>query len=157
MTFRTVTEIRVAGPMTFGGRSGFTLVELLVVLAVLSLLALFVMPYVTNIMPKARTDTARIQVERLMSTLDVYYLDLGRFPSTDEGLGALTKRPENATSWRGPYVRTAASLIDPWGHPYQYRSPGTQGEYDLFSFGADGKEGGDGVNADVATGDASSK
>ena len=155
MTLRPIqrkhdTRGNVHGPQD---EAGFTLIELLVVLAVLTLLALFVMPYVTNILPKARSDAARIQVERLTSILDVYYLDIGSFPSTEDGLGALVRRPEEAAAWRGPYIRNAASLTDPWGRPYQYRSPGANGDYDLYSFGADGKEGGDGANADIANGD----
>lgn len=141
------------GSLESRAEAGFTLIELLVVLAILTMLALFVMPYVTNILPKARSDSARVQVERLTAILDTYYLDAGRFPTVEEGLGALVRRPGDAKTWRGPYIRNAGSLIDPWGHPYQYRSPGTDGEYDLFSFGADGKEGGDGANADIKAGE----
>jgi general secretion pathway protein G len=130
--------------------AGFTLIELLVVLAILSMLAMLVMPYVTNILPKARADAARIQIERLGSILDLYDLDMGRYPTSEEGLNVLITPPSDASNWRGPYVKNAGSLSDPWGRLYQYRSPGVHGEYDLFSFGADGKEGGEGANADIA-------
>ena len=129
---------------------GFTLIELLVVLAILGLLAGVVAPRVLDYFGKAKTDTAKLQIENLSAALDLYRLDVGRYPSTQEGVGALVAKPAAAEAWRGPYLKGTATPADPWGRAYQYRSPGTSGRpYDLFSLGADGTPGGEGENADV--------
>ena len=127
---------------------GLTLIELLVVLLILALIAAFAVPRVLNYLGGARSDAAAIQIERLGGILDLYRLDMGRYPGTDEGLQALIEAPVDAERWRGPYVKKADSLIDPWGRPYEYRSPGNHGGYDLFTLGADASEGGDGEDAD---------
>lgn len=131
--------------------NGFTLVELLVVLAILGLLVALAAPRVMSYLGGARADTARIQIEKLSSVLDLYQLDLGRYPTEQEGLRALVERPSDAGKWNGPYLRNAESLLDPWGAPYIYRAPGQHGEFDLLSLGADGKEGGEGADRDVTS------
>ena len=130
---------------------GFTLMELLVVLAIIGLLAVLVAPRVIQYLSGAKVDTAKVQIERLAGVLDLYRLETGRYPSQDEGLGVLFDRPANAVSWNGPYIRNRQSLTDPWGTPYQYRFPGEHGEFDLYSLGADGREGGDGEDQDVTS------
>lgn len=129
--------------------AGFTLVELLVVLVILGLIAGFVAPQVMQYLGSSKAKAARIQVERISTVLDLFNLDVGRYPSTAEGLQALVSRPEQLETWNGPYVRKADSLIDPWGKPYIYASPGQNGMFDLYSLGADGRPGGGGENADV--------
>lgn len=131
---------------------GLTLVELLVVLLILGLIAAFAVPQAIRYVGGARSDAAAIQIERLAGILDLYVLDMGRYPSTEEGLEALVEPPAGAgTRWGGPYIRKADALVDPWGRPYGYRSPGRHGGYDLYSLGADGAEGGDGEDADVTS------
>ncbi|NNG05463.1 MAG: type II secretion system major pseudopilin GspG [Inquilinus sp.] len=133
------------------GERGFTLVELLVVLAIIGLLAVLVAPRVIGYLSGAKVDTAKIQVERLAGVLDLYRLEVGRYPTQEEGLGILFDRPAQAANWNGPYIRNRESLNDPWGQPYGYRFPGTHGEFDLFTLGADGREGGDGENQDITS------
>jgi len=130
---------------------GMTLIELLVVLLILALIAAFAVPRVMKYLGGARSNAAAIQIERLGGILDLYRLDVGRYPRTDEGLQALFEAPTDAERWNGPYVKKANSLIDPWGKPYEYVSPGDHGEYDLFTLGADGANGGDGDDADVTS------
>ena len=129
--------------------NGFTLVELLVVLAILGLLVALAAPRVMKYLGSARSDTARIQIEKLSGILDLYRLDVGRYPTGQEGLQALVEKPAQADSWNGPYLKNRESLTDPWGAPYAYRSPGQHGEFDLYSLGADGKEGGEDADKDV--------
>ena len=137
---------------SFRARRAFTLIEILVVIAVIAILASLVAPNVFQHVGTARTTTARSQLEMLATALDAYRLDTGRYPTTEQGLTALVEAPTvDATSnWRGPYLRRAVPL-DPWGTPYVYRSPGEQNEggFDLLSYGADGRAGGDGDNADI--------
>lgn len=130
---------------------GLTLIELLVVLLILSMIAAFAVPQVMKYVGGARSDAAAIQVGQLGSILDLYRLDMGRYPRTDEGLQALLEAPSDSERWNGPYVKKANSLIDPWGRPYEYISPGDHGEYDLFTLGADGLDGGAGEDADVTS------
>jgi general secretion pathway protein G len=130
---------------------GYTLVELLVVLAILSLLVAIAAPRLIQYLGSAKTDTAAIQVERLGGVLDLYRIELGRYPSTQEGLQALVDRPPQAEAWNGPYLKNRDSLVDPWGRTYLYRVPGQHGEYDLYSLGADGKEGGEGEDRDITS------
>lgn len=133
------------------GQRGFTLVELLVVLVILGLIAAFAAPQVLKYLGGAKTDSAVIQIDRLSGVLDLYRLDVGRYPTTEEGLEVLIERPADAERWNGPYIKRADSLIDPWGQPYVYRIPGEHGEYDIYSLGADGQEGGDGESQDVTS------
>jgi len=130
-------------------QGGYTLVELLVVLAILGLLVAIAAPRLIKYLGSAKSDTAKIQVEKLGGVLDLYHLELGRYPTDDEGLESLIERPPQADSWNGPYLKNRDSLIDPWGRPYIYRSPGQHGDFDLFTLGADGGEGGDGEDKDI--------
>jgi general secretion pathway protein G len=129
--------------------SGFTLLELLVVLVILGLLAAIATPQVLKYLGGAKIDATRIQIHNLAANLDLYKLDVGRYPTQEEGLQALLSHPVNVDRWNGPYVRRADSLLDPWGSPYVYRFPGSHGEFDLASFGADRTEGGEGDGRDI--------
>mgnify|MGYP001773205138 FL=1 len=128
---------------------GFTLVELLVVLAILGLLAGLVGPKVMKFLDSSKSKTARLQIEDLSSTLDLYRLELGRYPTENEGLKALVENPGSMPNWNGPYLKKSEVPKDPWGFDYQYRFPGEHGSYDIWSLGADNREGGEGDNADV--------
>ena len=130
---------------------GFTLVELLVVLVILGLIAAFAAPQVIKYLGSAKTDAAAIQIERLSSILDLYRLEVGRYPTTEEGLQALVERPPGVDKWNGPYIKKADALTDPWGRSYEYQSPGEHGDYDLFTPGADGSVGGDGEDQDITS------
>jgi general secretion pathway protein G len=132
-----------------GRMAGFTLLELMVVLLVLALLASVAAPRVTKYLGRAKTETAKIQVDALSAAVDSFHLDNGRFPSASEGLNALIDKPEGAPAWDGPYIKKRDSLLDPWGHPYLYRFPGQHGEYDVYTFGSDQREGGEGSAKDV--------
>ena len=130
-------------------QAGFTLVELLVVLIILGLIAAFAAPRVIKFVGGAKTDSAKIQIERLSGVLDLYRLQVGRYPSEDEGLNALMEQPADAPDWEGPYLKKADALNDPWRRPYTYRFPGEHGDYDLYSLGADGEDGGGGENQNL--------
>ena len=131
-------------------RLGFTLIEILVVIAVVAVLASIVSPMVFRNVSDARQAAARSQIEIFALGLDAYRLDNGTYPSTDEGLGALRRAPEGALRWRGPYLRREIPL-DPWGQPYLYANPGVESPngYDLSSFGRDGERGGEGEDEDI--------
>jgi len=128
-----------------------TLLELLVVMVILGLLATLGSIKLMGYLGRAKADTARLQVQELMTALDLYRIDVGRLPTTAEGLSALVERPVTATAWHGPYLRSKTVLSDPWHRPYRYQAPGTHGDYDLISLGADGKEGGEDENRDIAS------
>lgn len=132
-----------------GRQYAFTLLELMVVLLILVMLASIAAPRVVKYLSKAKTETARVQVEALSSAVDAFRLDVGRFPTTQEGLKALVEQPADTPSWDGPYLKKRDSLIDPWGQPYLYRRPGQHGDYDVYTLGGDGKPGGQGDAADV--------
>ena len=121
---------------------GFTLIELLVVLAILGLMAGVVGPRVIQYLGESKSKTARLQIEEYGSALDLFVLDVGRYPSSDEGLAALIEQPSGAAKWHGPYLKKKLLPRDPWGHEYHYRAPGEHGAYDLYSLGADNLEGG---------------
>jgi general secretion pathway protein G len=131
--------------------NGFTLIELLVVLVILGLLAGLVGPQVLRHVGGAKSDTAALQIAELGAGLDVYHLEVGRYPSSNEGLQALVEAPPSATNWRGPYLKKNKVPKDPWGNDYIYRFPGEHGAYDLFSYGADNAEGGEGDNRDIVS------
>jgi general secretion pathway protein G len=132
-----------------GGEAGFTLVEILVVITIIGLIMALVGPRVLNYLAESKVKAARIQVESFASSLDLFYLDAGRYPSSSEGLAALAQRPGGIDSWNGPYLRTGLVPNDPWGRPYVYRSPGEHGPYDIISYGSDGQQGGTGTAADI--------
>ncbi|MEG0881756.1 MAG: type II secretion system major pseudopilin GspG, partial [Janthinobacterium sp.] len=130
---------------------GFTLLELLVVIVIIGLLAAYVGPKYFAQLGKSEVTVAKAQIEAFEKSLDTYRLDVGRYPSTEEGLAALLVAPPAAgTRWNGPYLKKAVPL-DPWGHAYQYRAPGSKGEYDIVSMGKDGQPGGSGENADISS------
>lgn len=130
--------------------AGFTLLELLVVLVILGLLASLVGPQVLRHVGSSKTQTAALQIQELGAALDLYRLEVGRYPTTQQGLEALVKQPSGATNWNGPYLSKNVVRQDPWGNDYKYEAPGSHGEYDLYSLGADGQEGGEGENQDVS-------
>ena len=130
---------------------GFTLIELLVVLVILGLLAGLVGPRVLKYLGGAKSDTARLQIEELGAGLDLFHLEVGRYPTTEEGLSALTVKPTGVEKWYGPYLKKKNIPADPWGNDYHYRFPGENGEYDLYSLGRDNADGGDGEDADVVS------
>lgn len=130
---------------------GFSLIELLVVLAILGLLAGLVGPQVLKFLGSSKTKTAKLQIEDLGAALDLYRLEVGRYPNASEGIVALVAQPSGAGNWNGPYLKKKDIPKDPWGNDYQYRFPGENGAYDLFSLGADNAEGGDGESRDVVS------
>jgi general secretion pathway protein G len=131
-------------------QAGFTLVEMLVVLTIIALILGLVGPRVLNYLGESRTKTAKLQIESFGSALDLFYLDAGRYPTTSEGLTALVQRPTGTEVWNGPYVKGGKVPSDPWGNPYQYRSPVENAPYEIVSYGADGHEGGSGTAADIS-------
>jgi general secretion pathway protein G len=131
--------------------AGFTLVEMLVVITIIGLIMALVGPRVLNYLGESKAKAAKIQIESFSSALDLYYLDLGRYPNSNEGLLGLT-RAGNAANWNGPYLRSGVVPNDPWGHPYLYRSPGEHAPYEIVSLGSDGQEGGSGTATDIASG-----
>jgi general secretion pathway protein G len=139
-------------PTAFHEReSGFTLVELLVVLAILGLLVGLVGPAMMRQLGSAKHRIADQSVERLAGILDLYRLDIGAYPTTEQGLTALNSRPASVAGWNGPYTKDANGIHDPWGRPFAYRAPSQRSGYafDIISLGADGKTGGDGEDADI--------
>jgi general secretion pathway protein G len=130
-------------------QAGFTLIEMLVVLVIIGLIMGLVGPRVLNYLSNARVKAARLQIESLSNSLDLYYLDVGRYPTTQEGLVALVRRPPGVDVWNGPYLKGTAVPADPWRNTYVYVAPGAHGAYDLMSYGSDGHEGGEGSAADI--------
>jgi general secretion pathway protein G len=130
-------------------RAGFTLLELLVVVAIISLLVGYVAPRYFGQIDKSEVATAKAQIDAFEKALDQYRLDIGRYPTTEAGLSALVTRPANEPRWNGPYLRKDPPF-DPWGSPYVYKSPGQRGGYDLISYGKDRQPGGTGENADLS-------
>lgn len=128
---------------------GFTLIELLVVLAILTLLAGLVGPRVLNQLGGAKSKTAGVQIADIEKALDLYRLDVGRFPTNEEGLNALITKPGSANGWNGPYLKGGSVPNDPWGNPYRYSNGAQGGGVEVLSLGADGTQGGDGENADI--------
>jgi len=134
-----------------GAGAGFTLLELLVVIVIIGLLAGYVAPRYFAQEGKSKIQVTRAQIDAFEKALDQYRLDTGRYPSTEQGLGALNAKPGDESRWAGPYLRKDVPL-DPWDRPYVYRQPGERGEYDLLSLGKDGQPGGQGEDADIGTG-----
>lgn len=131
--------------------TGFTLLELLVVIVIIGLLAAYVGPKYFAQLGKSEVTVAKAQMEAFDKSLDTFRLDVGRYPTSEEGMAALmTAPPTAAVKWNGPYLKKGVPA-DPWGNPYQYRSPGAKGEYELLSLGKDGQPGGTGENADIVS------
>ena len=128
---------------------GFTLLELLVVLGIIAMLAGLVGPQVMKHMGESKVKAAKVQIEDLAQTLDMYKLDVGSYPSSEQGLGALVENPGDIQRWNGPYLRKDKVPVDPWNNEYKYTSPGEHGKFDVSSLGADGKEGGEGEDKDL--------
>jgi general secretion pathway protein G len=131
--------------------SGFTLIELMVVMIILGLLAALVVPRMFGKLGKAKTNAAYTQIQLLGTALDSYRLDVGKYPSSAEGLEALVSPVSGAEDWSGPYLKKIEIPLDPWNQPYHYEAPGKHGDYDLYSLGADNSEGGDGEDKDVVS------
>lgn len=128
---------------------GFTLIELMVVIVILGVLAAIAVPRIMSKPDEARVKASQTEIAQILQALDLYRLDNYRYPSTEQGLAALAERPTSdprPTNWK-PYLKHAP--VDPWGKPYQYLNPGVRGEIDVFSFGADGRPGGEGIAADI--------
>jgi general secretion pathway protein G len=130
---------------------GFTLLELLVVLVILGLLASLVGPQVVKQIGGSKVKTTLLQIEEFATALDLYHLEVGRYPTTEEGLEALVSKPSGVRFWNGPYLKKKVIRQDSWGNDYVYRSPGDYGDYDLLSYGADNSEGGEQENADIVS------
>jgi general secretion pathway protein G len=130
--------------------AGFTLLELLIVIAILGLLGVVGTVQLTGYLGRAKTDTAKMQLDQLANAIELYRLDVGRPPTSEEGLNALISTTSAISGWRGPYLRKSQAIVDPWGRMFSYKFPGEHGEYDLITFGGDGRVGGQGVDADVA-------
>jgi len=130
---------------------GFSLIELIVVLVILGLLAAVVAPRVYDKLARGKQEIAKIQIKEFEGALQLFSFDVGRYPTTSEGLESLIRNPGNLESWRGPYLNKNELPKDPWGKPYVYRSPSQHGDFEILSFGPDGVEGGEGENADVAS------
>ena len=131
------------------GEAGFTLIEILVVITIIALIMSLVGPRVLNYLGESKVKAAKIQIQSLSSSLDLFNLDTGRYPTTAEGLVALVQNPGNIQGWNGPYLKGNTVPNDPWGSPYVYRSPGEHDAYDIMSYGSDGQEGGTGTAADI--------
>jgi general secretion pathway protein G len=128
--------------------SGFTLLELLVVIVIIGLLAAYVGPKYFAQLGKSEITVTKSQIEAFEKALDTFRLDVGRYPTTEEGLNSLLTQPAGAVKWNGPYLKKEVPL-DPWGHVYLYRSPGSKGDFEISSYGKDGQPGGTGENADI--------
>jgi general secretion pathway protein G len=133
------------------GERGYTLVEILVVLAIIGLIVGLAGPRVIGQFSDSKVKTARIQINAFAAALDLYYLDTGGYPASGDGLSALVRKPDGASTWNGPYLKSNAVPNDPWGRPYLYVSPGQHGPYDLMSLGPDGRDGGTGGAAAIAS------
>lgn len=130
---------------------GFTLVELLVVLVILSMVMGLVGPRVLGYLTDARARSANLQIESLAGAMDLFFLDMGRYPSQGEGLEALVKEQPSFSGWNGPYLQKSDLPQDPWGNPYRYKAPDPSGNYKIISLGSDGREGGEDDAADIVS------
>lgn len=133
----------------WGREQGLTLLELLIVISILGLLAVLASVQLSGYFARAKHDTAKLQVKELTLALDLFQLDVGRYPTDREGLGALLAPPAGAANWRGPYLKSEAAILDPWGREFRYASQSASPGYAIGSYGADGAPGGDGENEDI--------
>jgi general secretion pathway protein G len=140
---------RIANPSRTRTNRGFTLLELVMVLVIIGVILAMVGPRVFNSLGRASSERAKVQIEQIGSALELYKLDTGRYPTTQEGLNALLSAPSGVANWNGPYLKDAKHLKDPWSRDFTYRSPAEKGGFDLLSLGGDGKEGGEGENKDI--------
>ena len=162
MIYRSKIDINTATPLAgrkgflsgrasrLAGSGGFTLIELLVVMIIIGLLAALVGPRFIRQEEKAKIKAAKAQIELLGTALDTFRLDVGRYPTSDEGLDALRTKPGNLERWDGPYLKKDLP-VDPWNKPYVYKSPNEHGPFDIVSYGADGTPGGEGDNRDITS------
>lgn len=127
---------------TWNGDDGYTLMELLVVLAILGVLAAIATPFALHYLETAKIKAAKTEISNISACLDLFKYDVGRYPTTEEGLAALQKAPPNVENWNGPYMKKLNGFNDPWGRPYIYKSPGEHGDYDLYSYGPKGQPSG---------------
>jgi general secretion pathway protein G len=135
----------------FMSQSGFTLIELMVVMIILGLLAALVVPKMFGRVGEAKQKAAAAQIELLGTALDSFRLDVGRYPTSSEGLQALLSMPTEAETWNGPYLKKQEVPLDPWKYEYHYESPGSHGDYDLYTYGRDNVTGGEGEDTDIVS------
>ena len=148
---RNCAAARTMHRKTHVDQRGFTLVEMLVVIAIIGMIMGLIGPRVLNYMSESKVKTAKIQLQSFSNSLDLFYLDAGRYPSSSEGLAALVRPVGSTAGWAGPYVRGGNIPNDPWNNPYIYRSPGARSPYEIVSLGADGQEGGSGLAEDISS------
>ena len=130
--------------------AGFTILELLVVLGIIALIAALVGPQAISWFARAKTDQATAQIRNVESAIELFYLDTGRYPTSEQNLAALLKAPDGVVNWNGPYLRRDSGVVDPWGRQFIYVFPGKNAVYDLSSLGRDGREGGSGEDRDIS-------
>ncbi|WP_208353370.1 type II secretion system major pseudopilin GspG [Pseudaestuariivita rosea] len=143
--------MRIVKPLQkMGRRAGATILEVLIVLSIIALIAAVVGPRLVGYLGRAKTETAELQVKNLGEAVQLFYIDMGRYPTTSEGLGVLVNAPAGEAAWQGPYMPTADALVDPWGRDYVYEEPTGQGAFTIQSLGRDGSRGGTGEDTDVS-------
>ncbi len=145
------SKVRATKNISYAGEEGFTLVELLVVLAIIGLIAAIATPQVLRYLGSARVDTTKAQIKNFQSALELYYIDTGHYPTSEQGLAALQIGPATETKWNGPYLKQNGAFKDSWGTAYQYKSPAETKPFQIISLGRDGKPGGEGQDADIVS------
>jgi general secretion pathway protein G len=150
LAVRLANRRRLARAARAQTQGGFTLLEVLVVLVILGLLAAVVAgPQIFKYLGTAKSEAAKVQVQQVGSALDLYRLEIGRYPTQEEGLVALIEAPPGLNKWNGPYLKKKEAIVDPWGRQFLYRYPGEHGDFDLYTLGADNAQGGNGEDQDV--------